>query len=839
MDPPPSSSQNNNRNSTDNNEQVNYGATSNFPSVDDFYQPIISSLIEATESIKKNSQNPEMFKDDLTFLKTTSPVFNQNITTAQKKILNSVQALLSQGTTKANPPDLREVSGEEIPEKIPQIVDYVDHILEQAHHIMDNLERETDELEGDQVAYSASSRWQGTTKVGPEMRIEKPQLKFQEKIDNSAAFFVPKLTEKPNSLNEPNEPFQLVLTPEGYQHPYRNEILSFSVLTTSLQPSASPPPPQPIEQAPYNHIENLQDLIALCSELEKETEFAVDLEAHTFRSYQGLTCLIQITVAGHDYTIDPFPLREELWRLNRSFTNPNIVKILHGADSDVLWLQRDFGVYLVNLFDTGIAAKILEYPKFSFAFLLKRFLNIDADKSYQTADWRFRPLPADWIYYARQDTHFLSFIASQMKDELLRKANGNPNLVEAVFNQGREVCLRKYEKPLLTETSPIELYNRENLVFQPKQMKVFCALFHWRDQLARKEDESPRYVFSNFLLSKFSDRIPTSEEELFSLCNRNVPPLVRRDSKKILAVIEQAQQTAQIDLPSPPKDHIKPSVPIFYGAAIESPVLSQSELFQTTGWNFETPLVKKQGLVTGSQQSVLDLNVSSSDEEDEEFTQSKKKTQSIYNNLEQELLTISTPDFMEMAQEETPKPPSIVKADPPEPKKERKKAEIPQSMAEVYELSNQVKRKRNKEKKKLKEETTGKTETAEEIPSQKKKQNKDTPLEFMAEIGWIKPDQVHSVLQQSSGPPASLAQPQQNVFSNTGGNTNNSANFKSPRGPKTNNSSNTNNPTIIPFDYSNAKTTKPQTHQVDPFRPYPSKSSKTSPVSSKRFARKQ
>jgi exosome complex exonuclease RRP6 len=39
--------------------------------------------------------------------------------------------------------------------------------------------------------------------------------------------------------------------------------------------------------------------------------------------------------------------------LNRVFTAPRIVKVFHGADSDVLWLQRDFGLYLVNLFDTG------------------------------------------------------------------------------------------------------------------------------------------------------------------------------------------------------------------------------------------------------------------------------------------------------------------------------------------------------------------------------------------------------------------------------------------------------------------------------------------------------
>lgn len=26
---------------------------------------------------------------------------------------------------------------------------------------------------------------------------------------------------------------------------------------------------------------------------------------------------------------------------------------MHGADRDIMWLQRDFGIYICNLFDTG------------------------------------------------------------------------------------------------------------------------------------------------------------------------------------------------------------------------------------------------------------------------------------------------------------------------------------------------------------------------------------------------------------------------------------------------------------------------------------------------------
>ena len=29
------------------------------------------------------------------------------------------------------------------------------------------------------------------------------------------------------------------------------------------------------------------------------------------------------------------------------------LQILHGSDQDILWLQRDLGLYVVNMFDTG------------------------------------------------------------------------------------------------------------------------------------------------------------------------------------------------------------------------------------------------------------------------------------------------------------------------------------------------------------------------------------------------------------------------------------------------------------------------------------------------------
>lgn len=100
--------------------------------------------------------------------------------------------------------------------------------------------------------------------------------------------------------------------------------------------------------------------------------------------------MLQISTREKDYIIDTLILRDELHLLNEVFTNPKIVKIFHGADSDVEWLQRDLSIYIVNMFDTHQAAKRLNLARLSLAFLLKQFCHLDVDKTFQLADWRMR-----------------------------------------------------------------------------------------------------------------------------------------------------------------------------------------------------------------------------------------------------------------------------------------------------------------------------------------------------------------------------------------------------------------------------------------------------------------
>ena len=54
------------------------------------------------------------------------------------------------------------------------------------------------------------------------------------------------------------------------------------------------------------------------------------------RSYQGLTCLLQISTRLKDFIVDTLKLRAHIGdALREVFDNPDKIKVLHGADMDI------------------------------------------------------------------------------------------------------------------------------------------------------------------------------------------------------------------------------------------------------------------------------------------------------------------------------------------------------------------------------------------------------------------------------------------------------------------------------------------------------------------------
>ncbi|NP_998833.2 exosome component 10 [Xenopus tropicalis] len=398
--------------------------------------------------------------------------------------------------------------------------------------------------------------------------ILRPQLKFKEKIDNSNTPFVSKLFVKPNAqkplpevlrnrLERQQRQEDLDVPPaladfihqqrmkiseeDMFCHPYQYELDHFVPLESSMEK----PDIQPVlslQDVPCKFVMKLEDLVALNEKLLQCAEFAVDLEHHSYRSFLGLTCLMQISTRTEDYIIDVLELRSNMYILNESFTNPSIIKVLHGADSDIEWLQKDFGLYIVNMFDTHQAARILNLGRHSLDHLLRLYCNVESDKRYQLADWRIRPLPEEMIEYARADTHYLLFIYDKMRTALLGAANEQQNLLQLVWQKSRDICLKKFTKSIFTEDSYLELYQKQKKHLNTQQLTAFRLLFAWRDKIARQEDESTGYVLPNHMLLKITEELPKEPQGIIACCSP-VPPLVRQQINELSLLIHQARET--------------------------------------------------------------------------------------------------------------------------------------------------------------------------------------------------------------------------------------------------------------------------------------------------------
>ncbi|GAA5903805.1 hypothetical protein JCM8208_006584 [Rhodotorula glutinis] len=323
-----------------------------------------------------------------------------------------------------------------------------------------------------------------------------------------------------------------------YTHPYAREIAALAPPPHFLAPPTKPEPhaPNSFDKVPFDWVGDAKALERLVDDIRKaggdgHKELAIDLEHHDFRAWAGTTCLIQLSTRSKDYVIDALEptVRDNLDCLNEFFTDPEWIKVLHGASSDIVWLQRDFGLYIVGLFDTYHATKVLGYSQHSLASLLAMYTDFEPDKRYQLADWRIRPLPKEMLHYARSDTHFLLSIYDHLRLALHDKAasssastDNEPSPLQDVFDRSRTTssivfslppfdaatghfdsgflvplskqpgALKAYATALAVPTLPIKTG------WGPSELKLEClrAVVQWREQTARDEDESARYVLS-------------------------------------------------------------------------------------------------------------------------------------------------------------------------------------------------------------------------------------------------------------------------------------------------------------------------------------------------------
>ena len=80
---------------------------------------------------------------------------------------------------------------------------------------------------------------------------------------------------------------------------------------------------------------------------------ALDTETNHSHAYNFQICLIQLRTNSGEFIVDPLAVKD-LSLLGRVLEDGSILKVIHSAENDLLWLNQDFGFTCESLFDTEV-----------------------------------------------------------------------------------------------------------------------------------------------------------------------------------------------------------------------------------------------------------------------------------------------------------------------------------------------------------------------------------------------------------------------------------------------------------------------------------------------------
>jgi ribonuclease D len=247
-------------------------------------------------------------------------------------------------------------------------------------------------------------------------------------------------------------------------------------------------------------------LEALAADLNRQYRIAVDTESNSLHAYRERVCLVQFSTEEVDYLVDALAF-DDLGPLKPAFETPNIEKIFHAVEYDVLCLHRDYGIICNNVFDTMVAARTLGYPAVGLGSLLAEKFGIVVNKRYQKADWAKRPLPRDMVDYARLDTRYLIPLRDLLAIQLIEK-NLTSFAAEDFTRLGTvQPNNHRGHRPAWERVSGVQHLS-------DSQIAILDQLCQWREKMAEKLDRPPFKVMSDEKLLALVQRMPVNRAGL-------------------------------------------------------------------------------------------------------------------------------------------------------------------------------------------------------------------------------------------------------------------------------------------------------------------------------------
>jgi ribonuclease D len=295
--------------------------------------------------------------------------------------------------------------------------------------------------------------------------------------------------------------------------------------------------------ATFEYLDTVPTVDAFTAEIANVTELALDTEGASFHRFVDRIYLLQLSTRERHAVIDPLPIGTPAG-LGALLESPKVEVVFHDADYDLRLLEQDYGWQIKNIFDTRIAAQLLGYTAFGLAALLERFFDVKLDKKHQRADWSMRPLTADMLDYAAQDTRFLLALKDHMSAELNSMGRMAWAREEFALLEGTRWADEEPGMAFLKLKGARDLNRRE--------LAVLRELVPWRDAVAKQLDRATFRVLGNEQLLDIARTQPASREALGKI--KGMPRgILEQRGGELIDAVQRALGVAESDLPKFPR----------------------------------------------------------------------------------------------------------------------------------------------------------------------------------------------------------------------------------------------------------------------------------------------
>lgn len=220
--------------------------------------------------------------------------------------------------------------------------------------------------------------------------------------------------------------------------------------------------------------------------------------------------------------------------------------ILHAATQDLPCLVQA-GLKPRRLFDTELAARLCGFERVGLAALTERLLGYALEKHHSAADWSTRPLPPEWLNYAALDVELLIELREGLEAEL--RAQGKREWAAEEFAALIDAPPAKPRREPWRRTSGI------HRVRGPRGLARVRALWHVRDEIARRMDKAPTKIVPDLALTEAAVADPTDFGELVAIAGFQRRH-GRANAKHWLQALAKVRSAPNRELPAaiPPAD---------------------------------------------------------------------------------------------------------------------------------------------------------------------------------------------------------------------------------------------------------------------------------------------